>query len=178
MKEIEPGQDWKIAALIFYFHVHFYFGVIIMKIKYMELAYQEAIKAYKIGEVPVGAIIVKNNQIIASAYNLKEQNSCCIYHAEILAIMEASYKLKNWRLDDCDIYITLEPCPMCASAIKQARIRNVYCGLSNLDPNNSNINKQIFETDNVNPSVNFYSNLYIDEVKNLMQKFFVEKRKK
>lgn len=178
MKEIEPGQDWKIAALIFYFHVHFYFGVIIMKIEYMELAYQEALKGYESGEVPVGAVIVKNDEVIATAHNLKEKNSCCIYHAEILAVMEASYKLKNWRLDDCDIYVTLEPCPMCASAIKQARIHNVYCGLSNPDSNNLCILEKIFAVDCVNPCVNFYNNLYSEKVRKLMQKFFAEKRKK
>lgn len=149
-----------------------------MKIDYMELAYQEAIKAYVSGEIPVGAVIVKDEEVIATGYNLKEKNACCIYHAEILAILEASYKLKNWRLEDCDIYVTLEPCPMCASAIKQARIRNVYCGLSNSTSDNLNIIKKIFDSDNLNPSVNFYNDLYCDRVKHLMQKFFVEKRNK
>lgn len=149
-----------------------------MNLEYMEVAYQEALKAYESDEIPVGAVIVKNDKIIAVGHNLKEKMVCSIYHAEILAIISASIELKNWRLEDCDMYITLEPCPMCASAIKQARIKNVYCGLSNLDPNNELIVKKIFESDAVNPSVIFYNNLYVDKVRALMQKFFNVKRKK
>lgn len=178
MKAIEPGQDWKIAALIFNFHVHFYFGVIFMKIEFMELAYQEALKAYNNDEIPVGAVIVKDDKVIATGHNLKEKMGCSIYHAEMLAIITATKLLNTWHLDDCDIYVSLEPCPMCASAIKQSRIKNVYCGLSNLDSNNEVLIKKIFESDKVNPKVNFYNNLYSDKVRSLMQKFFVEKRKK
>ena len=149
-----------------------------MKIEYMELAYNEALTAFNENEVPVGAIIVKNDEIIAVGHNLKEKSNCCVYHAEILAIIEASKLLKNWRLDNCDMYVTLEPCPMCASAIKQARINNLYCGLANSDKNNEKIIKNIFEADKVNPKVNFYTNLYIEKVSDLMQKFFSDKRKK
>lgn len=149
-----------------------------MNIEYMELAYNEAIAAFLENEVPVGAIIVKNDKIIAVAHNLKEKNNCCVHHAEILSIIDASKKLNNWRLDDCDMYVTLEPCPMCASAIKQARIKNLYCGLSNSDQNNQKIIKNIFEADKVNPKVNFYTNLYREKVFLLMQKFFSDKRKK
>ena len=149
-----------------------------MKIEYMELAYNAALTAFNENEVPVGAIIVKNDEIIAVGHNLKEKSNCCVYHAEILAIIEASELLKNWRLDNCDMYVTLEPCPMCASAIKQARIKNLYCGLANSDKNNEKIIKNIFEADKVNPKVNFYTNLYIEKVSDLMQKFFSDKRKK
>ena len=149
-----------------------------MKIEYMESAYNEALTAFNENEVPVGAIIVKNDEIIAVGHNLKEKSNCCVYHAEILAIIEASELLKNWRLDNCDMYVTLEPCPMCASAIKQARIKNLYCGLANSDKNNEKIIKNIFEADKVNPKVNFYTNLYIEKVSDLMQKFFSDKRKK
>lgn len=144
----------------------------------MELAYKEAIKAFEADEIPVGAVLIKNGEIIATAHNMKEVKGCAIYHAEILAIMEATKKLDNWRLDGCDMYVTLEPCPMCASAIKQSRISNVYCGLSNSYLNNGKILKQIFESDNVNPSVNFHNDLYSEVIKDLMQKFFIEKRKK
>lgn len=149
-----------------------------MKIEYMELAYKEALKAFKENEIPVGAVIVKNGEIISVGHNLKEKNGCSIYHAEILSIISATKVLKNWRLDDCDVYITLEPCPMCASAIKQSRIRNVYCGLSNSDKNNELLIKKIFESDNINPSVNFYNDLYAEKIKDLMKNFFIEKRKK
>ena len=99
---------------------------------YMELALNEAKKAYKIEEIPVGAIIVKDGKVISRAYNQKETKNNPIAHAEILAIERASKKLGRWRLDDCDLYVTLEPCPMCAGAIIQARIKNLYIGT--MDP--------------------------------------------
>ena len=94
----------------------------------MAKALEEAHRALGEGEVPVGAVIVKNGEIIATAHNKKEQLCDPTAHAEILAIREASAVLGDWRLCDCDIYVTLEPCPMCASAILQSRIRNVYFG--------------------------------------------------
>ena len=97
-----------------------------MKEKYMLLAIKEAEKAYKISEVPVGCVIVKNNKVISKAHNLVEKKKNSTMHAEIIAIKKASKKIKNWRLLDCDMYITLEPCLMCKSAIELSRIRKVY----------------------------------------------------
>lgn len=94
--------------------------------KYMEIAYKEALKAYKKNEVPVGAVIVKDGKIVAKAHNLKESKNSILKHAELIAIEKASKKLKTWHLDECDIYITLEPCDMCLSAISQARINKIY----------------------------------------------------
>ena len=93
---------------------------------YMKLALKEAQKAYDELEIPVGAIIVKDGKVIAKAYNEKEKKQDATKHAEILAIRRASKKLKNWRLYDCDMYVTLEPCSMCAGALIQSRIRKVY----------------------------------------------------
>ena len=149
-----------------------------MHLEYMELALSEAEKAFKSGEVPVGAVIVKKGKILAKTHNIKEKTRCSTNHAEILAIKKASKKLKNWRLDDCDIYVTLEPCPMCASAIKQARIKNVYSGIANKDENNNFLIKKIFETDKVNPAVNFVNELSVEKSEALLQKFFVSRRKK
>ncbi len=89
-----------------------------------------ALKAAKKSErdIAIGAIIVRNGEIISSACNRKELNNDVTEHAEIIVIKEASKKLNRWRLDDCDLYVTLEPCPMCAWAILQARIKNVYFG--------------------------------------------------
>ncbi len=176
MKAVETGQDWKIAALTLNFHVHFLFWVIIMNIKYMKIAFDEAKKAFDEDEVPVGAVIVKNGEIIARAHNKKEQQNCALYHAEILAIKEACKTVGNWRLNNCDLYVTLSPCPMCAGAIKQSRIKNVYSGLSNLDTSNLNIVRKIFISDDVNPTVNFIDNLYSEEVNMLLKKFFENKR--
>ena len=178
MEVFEPGQDRKVAALRTSFHVHFFIGVISMDLKYMDLAFLEAEKAFKIGEVPIGAVIVKNGKILAKTHNIKEKSMCSVHHAEILAILKASKKLKNWRLDDCDIYVTLEPCPMCASAIKQSRIKNVYSALENNDKNNNYIISKIFESDMVNPSVNFVNNLSVEKSETLLQNFFSLRRKK
>lgn len=93
---------------------------------FMKLAIEEAKKSGT--DVPVGAVIVKNGAIIASSHNEKEQKQDSILHAEMVAIKEASKQLKNWRLEGCEIYVTLEPCPMCAWAIIQARIPKVYFG--------------------------------------------------
>ena len=95
---------------------------------YMKQAIKEAEKAYKKLEVPVGAIIVKDGKIIARAHNQKETKTDTTKHAEILAIQKASKKLKSWRLIDCEMYVTLEPCTMCAGAIINSRIKKVYIG--------------------------------------------------
>ena len=96
---------------------------------YMDLALEEAKKAGAMGEVPVGAVIVKNGEVIAKAHNKKEKLNSPIAHAEILAIEEACRKLNNWRLSGCELYVTLEPCPMCAGAILQSRIAKLHIGV-------------------------------------------------
>ena len=146
-----------------------------MKMKYMDIAYEEALKALNLGEIPVGCVIVYNDEIIARSYNMKEINNCSIDHAEIIAIREASDKLNNWRLDECDIYITLSPCPMCASAIKQSRIRNIYCGIKNDTYDEKLILDILSSTDN-NKVVNIDFN--IDKIRcgKILKKFFKLRR--
>lgn len=100
------------------------------KEKFMKEALKESQKAYDKLEVPVGAIIVKDGKIIARAHNLKETKKDTTKHAEILAIQKASKKLNSWRLLDCEMYVTLEPCTMCAGAIINSRIKKVYIGTS------------------------------------------------
>lgn len=102
--------------------------------EHMKLALKEAKKAYEKEEVPVGAIIVKDNKIIAKAYNTREKTNCAISHAEILCIQKACKKMQSWRLDGCEMYVTLEPCLMCAGAIAQSRIDKVFFGAK--DPKN------------------------------------------
>ena len=99
--------------------------------KYMKEAMKQAKKAEKIGEVPIGCVIVYKNQIIARGYNRRNVQKSTLAHAEILAIKKASRKLEDWRLEDCVMYVTLEPCPMCAGAIVQARIPKVVIGAMN-----------------------------------------------
>ena len=144
----------------------------------MDLAFKEAKKAFQQNEVPIGAILVKNDEIIAKSHNKKEKKMCCLEHAELNVIKKASKKFKNWRLEDCDIYVTLEPCPMCASAIKQSRIKNVYSALKNSDSNNLDIINRIFSADKVNPCVDFVNNLSVKKSTTLLQKFFSCRRKK
>lgn len=98
---------------------------------YMKQAIKEAKKALKKGEVPVGAVVVKNNKIISKAYNKKEKLKNVTKHAEIIAISKACKKIKNWRLDDCEIYVTMEPCMMCSGAIEQSRIKKIIFGVKN-----------------------------------------------
>ena len=147
-----------------------------MNRKFLDLAFKYAEKAYKYDEVPIGAVIVKDNKIIGYGYNKKEKKKSVLEHAEISAIKMAEKKIDNWRLNDCDIYVSLDPCPMCASAIKQARIKNVYSALTNLDNNNFEIISQIFKKDKVNPSVNFVTNLDSEVSKKILNSFFKKQR--
>lgn len=148
----------------------------IMDLKYMDMAIEEARKAFEEDEVPVGCVIVKNNQILALTHNRKEQMNSATKHAEILAIEEASSKLNNWRLDGCDVYITLEPCPMCASALKQARVSHIFCGLSNFDFRNYEIVLKILESDKNNASVPIINDLAVEKVDKIMKDFFRNRR--
>ncbi len=99
--------------------------------KYMLEALKEADKAFKLGEVPIGAVIVKDGKIISRAFNKKESSNLATSHAEILAINKACKKLNNWRLLDCTLYVTVEPCLMCCGAIIQSRIKKVIYGTTN-----------------------------------------------
>ncbi len=94
----------------------------------MEAAIEEAQKALTLNEVPIGAVIVYNDEIIARGYNLRESSQTTLSHAELIAIQEANEKIGSWRLEDCTLYVTLEPCPMCAGAIVQSRIKRVVYG--------------------------------------------------
>ena len=144
-------------------------------IYYMNIALKEAKKAYKHGEVPIGAVIVKNNKIIAKGYNLKEKKCDATAHAELIAIKKASKKNKNWRLNDCVIYVTMMPCPMCASAINQARISKVVYGTI---PNNVEKRKiyDILGGNEYGIPVEIVENVLNDECSNLIRKFFEKKR--
>ena len=153
----------------------FLFGDSMKNRKYFDLAYEEALIAYNNGEVPVGCVIVKNGEILAKTHNRKIELNSVLGHAELLAINEVSSKLNNWRLIDCDIYITLDPCIMCASAIKQARISNVYTGTNNFNSSKELLN-EIFNTKDINDKVNFYSDLDHDRCSLLLKNFFKERR--
>ena len=149
-----------------------------MKQEFMNLALKYAKCAYDNDEVPIGAVIVKDGKVISYAFNTKEKDHSVFSHAEILAIKKAEEVLNNWRLDGCEMYVTLDPCPMCASAIKQSRISIVYSALTNSDENNLSIITEIFKCDSTNPEVNFTSNLAVDNSRNLLNLFFKKQRNK
>ncbi len=102
-----------------------------MEEKYMEIAIKEAKKAMKLGEIPVGAVVVYKNKVIGKGYNKKEKTKNSLMHAEILAINNACKSMKDWRLNECEIYVTMEPCIMCMGAILESRIKTVYYGAIN-----------------------------------------------
>ena len=104
---------------------------------FMTLAFEESIKANKKNEIPVGAIIVRNNKVISKSHNNRQKKYNVLGHAEINAILKAEKKIKDWRLNNCDLYVTLKPCSMCENIIKQSRINNVYYILDK--PNKSSI---------------------------------------
>ena len=143
--------------------------------KYMDIAYKEAEKAYKLGEVPVGCVITYKGKVLVKSHNLKEKVNCALYHAELIAIKKASKLLNSWRLDECDMYITLDPCIMCAGAIKNARIKNLYCGTNNYYNNKELIHSILEEKDN-NSIVNYESNLDEERCSKILKEFFANKR--
>lgn len=137
---------------------------------YMDIALQEAKKAYKKEEIPVGAVIVKNGKVISKAYNRKNKSNRVKDHAEIIAIDKANRKLRNWRLEDCEIYITLEPCPMCASAIEQARIKRIITGAVNKNKETRQISEVILIERESKKEV------LEEKCSNLLNEFFKNKR--
>ena len=144
---------------------------------YMDLAIIEAEKAFYKREVPVGVVIVKDGQIISKKHNLKEEMKLNTAHAEILAIEEASKKLDNWRLSGCHMYVTLEPCPMCAAAIAQSRISKLYIGTFNKDMGacGSTINLLGYNVFNWQVDVKW---CYNQKCSDLLTSFFKNRRKK
>lgn len=144
---------------------------------YMKMALLEAEKAYDKGEIPVGAIIVKDGEVIANAHNMKEQLKSSIAHAEILAIQQASKIIGDWRLTGAEMYVTLEPCAMCAAAIAQARISKLYIGTFNRDMGACGTILNLLDYDIFNTYVNV-SWCYDKECSNIISKFFNEKRAK
>ena len=143
----------------------------------MKEAIKEAKKAYDKLEVPVGAVIVKEGKIIARAHNLKETKYDTTKHAEILAIQKASKKLNNWRLIDCDMYVTLEPCSMCAGAIINSRIRKVYIGALDEKTGAAGSVLNLFEDFTFNHNVEVEKGIMQEECETMLKNFFKMLRK-
>lgn len=139
-----------------------------MEEKIVKILIKESLKSYKIGEVPVGCVIIKNNKIIATGHNTKEKNKCAIHHAEINAIIKACKKNRDWRLENCKLYVTLEPCNMCKEVIRQSRIHEVYY------LNKSKFNNEIYNNITISEieGYNFEKDNYLLKLK----QFFINKR--
>lgn len=146
--------------------------------KWMKQAIKQAIMAATKDEVPIGCVIVKDDKIIARAYNKRERNQQSIAHAEILAIQKACKKLNTWRLEGCTLYVTLEPCPMCAGAIIQSRIERVVYGA--YDPKGGCVGSctNLFETKGFNHYPSYTGGILEEECSSLLKEFFKQKRKK
>ena len=140
-------------------------------IKFMEIAYQEALKCLEKDEVPVGAVIVKNNEVISCAHNLRETTNLATAHAEILAINEACKKLESWYLDECTLYVTLEPCVMCAGAIFWAQISRLVYGASDEKRGFTKTGTGI-----LHPSTTIQHGILEEESMILLKTFFKNKR--
>ena len=147
-----------------------------MENMFMLEALKEAKKAYEIDEVPIGCVIVKNGEIIARAYNLRESKQQATCHAEILAINQACEKLGSWRLDGCDIYVTIEPCPMCAGAILLSRIENVIYGAADYKGGALDSCFKMYEIKGFNHYPKVTSGIYEEECSKIIKKFFKNKR--
>ena len=148
-----------------------------MEEKFMKEALKEAKKAYEKLEVPVGCVIVRDGKIIARAHNLKETKADTTKHAEILAIQKASKKLNSWRLLDCEMYVTLEPCSMCAGAIINSRIKKIYIGTLDEKTGACGSVLNLFEDYKFNHKVEVQKDVMKIECETILKKFFKELRK-
>ena len=147
------------------------------EIKYMKLALKEAKKAEAIDEVPIGCVIVKDDKVIARAFNRRESKRMAISHAEIETINKANKKLGAWRLEDCDIYITIEPCIMCAGAILQARFKRVIFGAKDFKGGAFGSSINVLTADNINHHPEVIGGVLEEECSLLISNYFKNKRK-
>jgi len=146
--------------------------------KYMKDAIRQAKKAQAMGEVPIGCVIVYNNEVIGRGYNRRITDKTALAHAEITAIKRACKKMGDWRLDDCEMYVTLEPCQMCAGAIVQSRIKKVYIGAMNPKAGCAGSILDLLHEPRFNHQVEVEVGLLGEESSNLLKEFFKNLRTK
>ena len=144
---------------------------------FMKAALKEAAKAYEKGEVPVGAVVVKDGKIIARAHNMRETTQAIEGHAEFLAMKKAARKTGSWRLEDCDVYVTMEPCPMCAGAMIQSRIREVHFAAPDPKAGVATSMTGLFDLP-FNHHVRYEGGLMEEESRDMLQSFFRTLRQK
>lgn len=149
-----------------------------MDVEFMKRALTLADEAAEADEVPVGAVIVKDGIIIAESGNRKERDNCAVSHAEIIAIRKASQALNNWWLENCEIYVTLEPCAMCAAAMIHSRIKAVYFGAYDEKTGAAGSKLNLFEKGLFNHDVEVQGGILAEESAKLLSSFFKKKRAK
>ena len=142
------------------------------KEKYMKMAIVQAKKAERLDEVPIGCVIVHDGMVVGRGYNRRNIDRNTLSHAELNAIKKASKKLGDWRLDDCEMYVTTEPCQMCAGAIVQARIKKVYIGCMNPKAGCAGSILNLLQVDKFNHQVEIESGILKDECSSLLTNFF------
>ncbi len=146
--------------------------------KYMRAAIREAKKAYALDEVPIGCVIVQNDKIIARGYNRRNTDKNTLAHAEIAAIRKASKKTGDWRLEDCTMYVTLEPCQMCAGAIVQSRLGKVVIGSMNPKAGCAGSVINLLQMKEFNHQVEMVTGVMEEECSSMLSTFFQELREK
>ncbi|BCJ96864.1 tRNA-specific adenosine deaminase [Anaerocolumna cellulosilytica] len=149
-----------------------------MNLKYMKEAIKEAKKAAKKGEVPIGCVIVYDDKIIGRGHNKRNTNKTTLAHAELLAIQKASKTMGDWRLEDCTMYITLEPCQMCSGAIVQARIKEVIVGAMNPKAGCAGSILNILQMKEFNHQVELETGVMEEECSQVLKEFFVGLRER
>lgn len=149
-----------------------------MNLKYMKEAIKEAKKAAKLGEVPIGCVIVYEDKIIGKGYNKRNTKKTTLAHAELLAIQKASKVIGDWRLEECTMYVTLEPCQMCAGAIVQARMKEVVVGTMNPKAGCAGSILNILQMEEFNHQVQITTGVMEEECKKVLQDFFVGLRER
>jgi len=144
---------------------------------FMKEAICEAFKAYELKEIPIGAVIVKNDKIVGRGYNLKETLKDATLHAEILAIKDACKNLGGWRLPGCTMYVTIEPCSMCAGALINARVERLVIGAKDYKTGACGSVLNIVQMENLNHQINVDFGVLENECSDMLKKFFTELRK-
>ncbi len=145
--------------------------------KFMKLAIKEALKAKEKDEVPIGAVLVLDGKVIARAHNLMEKTQLATAHAEILAINKACKKLKSWRLDGAELFVTIEPCAMCAGAIVNARIKKVYFGANESKSGAVESKFNVLTNSGLNHTTEFEGGIMGETCSNIIKNYFKSKRK-
>lgn len=148
------------------------------KAHWMNEAIKEAKKAEVLGEVPIGAVVIHENKVIGRGHNLRETSKNATTHAEMIAIQEANRYLNNWRLENCQLFVTLEPCPMCSGAIVLSRIEEVYYGPKDIKGGAAGTLMNLLQDDRLNHQAYVEQGVLEEECRDLLVSFFKELRRK